>query len=286
MSIISELYRYASLQVGSLAYYIRRYLQKPNSEKADIIVSLTTIPSRIEKIYPALKSIMDQTIAPRRIYLAIPPFSIREQKSYSIPEALRNCPAIQIIDAKKDWGPATKIIPALIHSETKPDDIILAVDDDNIYPSGFLETFWRYSRALPDAALSLRGWPMPRTLRWKDSREFKGTEISQPVLADVITGCGGIMVKPKFFDAAFFDYDSAPAQAFFVDDIWISGNLARRNIPKYVIPFRGRYVYLPSFAALSGPALDRDENKTGSNNDAVIDYFRSYWNLTRKTAAQ
>ncbi len=286
MSIISELYRYASLHVRSLSHYAARYLRKPASAKADIIVTLTTIPSRIEKIYPALKSIMDQTMAPRRIYLAIPPFSVREQKEYKIPEALVNCPAIQIIDAQKDWGPASKLIPALIHSETKPDDIILAVDDDNIYPAEFLETFWQYSQKLPDAALSLRGWPMPRSLRWKDSREFKGTEISQPVLTDVITGCGGIMVKPKFFDAGFFAYDGAPKQAFFVDDIWICGNLARRNIPKYVIPFRGRYVYLPSLTALAGPALDHDENKTGGNNDAVIDYFRSYWNMPQKKEAK
>lgn len=279
MSVISELYRYGELHLRSLAYYTRRYLGRPESAKADLIVSLTTIPSRLGKIYPALKSIMDQTVIPRRIYLAVPPFSIREQKAYKIPQLLLNNPAIRIIYAQKDWGPATKLIPALLHSETRPDDIILAVDDDNIYPMEFLETFWQYSRELPDAAFSLRGAPMSRTLRWGDCHAFKGTAIYQPASVEVITGCGGIMVKPKFFDAAFFDYGNAPAQAFFVDDIWISGNLARRNIPRYVIPFRGSYVYVTSLTTLSGPALDRDENKTGGNDDAVIDYFRPYWRL-------
>ena len=117
MSIISELYRYVALHVRSLEDYTRRYLDKPETAKADITVSLSTIPSRVEKIYPALKSLLDQTMPPRRIYLAIPPFSIREQKAYKIPEALLSCPAIQIIDAKKDWGPASKLIPALISPE-------------------------------------------------------------------------------------------------------------------------------------------------------------------------
>ncbi len=285
MSIISELYRYAALHVRSLEDYTKRYLDKPQKAKADITISLSTIPSRIEKIYPALKSLMDQTMPPRRIYLAIPPFSIREKKAYSIPETLRNCPAIQIIDAKKDWGPATKLIPALRHPSTKPDDIILTADDDNIYPAEFVETFWQYSQKLPDAALSLRGAPMSRTVRWNDCRAFKGTAISQPAAVEIITGCGGIMVKPKFFAAEFFDYDQAPMQAFFVDDIWVSGNLARNGISRYVIPFRGSYVYLTSLTTLSGPALDKCENRGGGNDDAVMDYFRPYWKLPVENSA-
>ncbi len=285
MSIISELYRYVALHVGSLDDYAKRYLDKPESAMADITVSLSTIPSRIEKIYPALKSLMDQTMPPRRIYLAIPPFSIREKKAYLIPEALRNCTAIQIIDARKDWGPATKLIPALCHPSTKPDDIILTADDDNIYPEEFVETFWRYSQKLPNAALSLRGAPMSKSLRWKDCRAFKGTAISQPAAVEIITGCGGILVKSKFFAADFFDYDQAPAQAFFVDDIWVSGNLAKNGIPRYVIPFRGSYVYLTSLTTLSGPALDKGENRGGGNDDAVMDHFRPYWKLPVQNSA-
>jgi len=285
MSIISELYRYAALHVRPLEYYTRIYLDKPETAKADITVSLSTIPSRIEKIYPALKSLMDQTMPPRRIYLAIPPFSIREKKAYSIPETLRNCPAVRIIDAEKDWGPATKLIPALRHPSTNPDDIILTADDDNIYPAEFVETFWQYSQQLPNAALSLRGAPMSRTLRWKDCRAFKGTSIFQPAAVEIINGCGGIMVKPKFFAAEFFDYDQAPVQAFFVDDIWVSGNLAKNGIPRYVIPFRGIYVYLTSLTTLSGPALDKGENRGGGNDDAVMDYFRHYWKLLEPNSA-
>lgn len=279
MSIISEAYRYISLHTSSLQYYTEQYLQKSIDEKANITVSLSTIPSRMENIYPALNSLMDQTMPPRRIILAIPPFSIREQKAYIIPSALAHCPAVEIIDAQKDWGPATKLIPALLHPSTAPEDIILTADDDNIYPAEFVETFREYAQKLPDAALSLRGAPMSRTLHWKDCVAFKGTAIAKPASVEIINGCGGILVKPKFFTADFFNYENAPAQAFFVDDIWVSGNLAKRNIPRYVIPFRGNYVYLTTLTTLSGPALDHGENRGGGNDDAVMDYFRPYWKL-------
>ncbi|PKN20541.1 MAG: hypothetical protein CVU71_01760 [Deltaproteobacteria bacterium HGW-Deltaproteobacteria-6] len=279
MSILSEIYRYAALHLRSFEHYADKYLQKSDNEKADMTVSLSTIPGRIENIYPALNSLMDQTMPPRRICLAIPPFSIREQKAYIIPARLAHCPAIEIIDARKDWGPATKLIPALLHPSTRPDDIILTTDDDNIYPAQFVEAFWKYSKMLPEAALSLRGAPMSRTLRWKDCHAFKGTAISKPASVEIITGCGGILVKPKFFTADFFNYENAPAAAFFVDDIWTSGNLAKRNIPRYVIPFTGSYVYLTTLTTLSGPALDHGENKGGGNDDTVMDYFRPYWKL-------
>jgi hypothetical protein len=202
-----------------------------------------------------------------------------------IPDALRNCPAIKIIDARRDWGPATKLIPALQHLSARPDDIILTADDDNVYPAEFVETFWQYSQKLPAAALSLRGAPMSVTVRWKDCRAFKGTAISQPAAVEIITGCGGIMVRPKFFTAEFFDYDQAPTQAFFVDDIWVSGNLARHGIPRYVIPFRGSYVYLTSLTTLSGPGLDKGENRGGGNDDVVMEYFRSYWKMPGQNSA-
>jgi hypothetical protein len=242
-----------------------------------VVVSLTTIPSRIGRILPTINSLLSQTVRPRRIFLAVPDYSLRERRAYEIPEALRSHQLVTILPSERDWGPITKLIPALRHGESAPDDPILAVDDDNIYPKRFIETFVHYARELPDAALSLRGWPIPPTFRWKDSREFKGTGIAAPVQTDVITGCGGILVRPRFFGPDFFACHEAPPQAFFNDDIWISGHLARRNVPKYVIPFAGACIYLPSRASLFGPALDKNENRTGINNDVLIEYFRSDW---------
>jgi hypothetical protein len=249
----------------------------PGAGPAGIVVTLSTLPSRIGKILPALNSLLDQTVMPDRIFISLPPFSRREQKAYDVPEGLRNHPVVTLLPAERDWGPATKLIPVLRHFEKSPETAILAVDDDNVYPRTFLATFLRYATAIPDAAFSLRGCSIPVSRRWKDCREFKGSQLTSPAPTDIIEGCGGILVRPRFFDADFFDYAKAPPEAFFVDDIWISGHLARRSIPKYVLPFSGAFVYLPSLTTFSGTALDRGENRSGKNNDVMIDYFGAYW---------
>src|SRR6056297_3106773 len=51
--------------------------------------------------------------------------------------------------------------------------------------------------------------------------------IAQAGFADVFEGYGGVVVRPDFFDDLVFDI---PAQAFHVDDVWLSGALARSGI--------------------------------------------------------
>jgi len=246
-------------------------------EGVGLVVTLSSIPSRIEGIAPALRSLLDQTIPPDEIVLALPDWSLRENRGYDLPPWIAEHPRIRVLRAKKDWGPATKLIPTLRDYADQPETALLAVDDDNIYPRTFVETFLRWGNALPEAALTLRGCAVPESRRWRDCVEYKGSSIQEPTRTDIVEGCAGILVRPSFFDARFFDYESAPPEAFFVDDLWISGHLARGRVPAHVIPFEGAFVYVPVVASLHGARLDRGENRSGDNNDVMLDYFDSDW---------
>jgi hypothetical protein len=274
--LLQECFRYLRLHCRRTSLLVCRKQPHDKHSASGPIVTLTTLPSRIDKIAPALNSLLDQTVKPEVILLALPDASVREKKGYAVPPWLDH-PLVKILPSGRDWGPATKIIPALQRFAGMPDTAILAVDDDNVYPRQFVETFVRFARVLPDASLSLRGWPIPPSRKWRDSHAIKGTEISAPMETDIITGCGGIMVRPRFFDDRFFDYAAAPREAFFVDDIWTSGHLARRKIAKFILPYSGAFVYIPTLTTFKGPALDRDENRSGRNNDVMIGYFAADW---------
>ncbi|MFK5892035.1 MAG: glycosyltransferase family 2 protein, partial [Pseudomonadota bacterium] len=47
---------------------------------------------------------------------------------------------------------------------------------------------------------------------------------------DVFFGVSGVVVKPDFFDKEAFNI---PDDAWTVDDVWLSAQLARNNIPIY-----------------------------------------------------
>ncbi len=243
----------------------------------DLVVTLSSIPSRMESLAPTLHSLLDQTVPPKEIVLALPDWSAREKRGYRVPREIAEHPRIRILASERDWGPATKLIPALLDYADRPGTMLVAVDDDNVYPRTFLETFVRWADVLPSGALTLRGCRVPPSRRWADCAEYKGSTIERPNRTDIVEGCAGILVRPAFFDEAFFAFEDAPEEAFYVDDVWVSGHLARRRVPAWVIPFEGAFVYVPVVASLQGPRLDHDENRCGHNNDVMLDYFGSYW---------
>src|SRR5215470_12078229 len=96
------------------AGFIRRQLSNASSPRnSRVIVSLSTLPDRIDNLEPTLRCLVEQTRTPDEIVVAVPRFSNRQQKEYAVPAYLEKIPRVRILRCEKDWGPATKFIPAV-----------------------------------------------------------------------------------------------------------------------------------------------------------------------------
>ena len=244
-----------------------------------IIASLSTLPDRIAKLGPTLQCLLNQTRPPDEIVLSIPPFSLRQKKAYVIPPALAAISQLQIVRCDRDWGPATKFIPT-IQRELVADragTLIMVVDDDRIYPRDAIETYLHYQEQLPDAALCFRGGEMPRSLDWDEAKMTYADLIREPRPVAVVTGCGSYLIQPRFFDEALWDYSNAPAGAFFMDDIWISGCLDRRGVKKYVVP--GSAMMRTAVRQLGTLTLHDVPGGRQPSNNETIRYFHESWNV-------
>ncbi|HEX7517508.1 MAG TPA: hypothetical protein VF345_09500 [Chthoniobacterales bacterium] len=260
--------------------FIRETLARaPRTDARRIIVSLSSLPDRIAQVGPTLDGLLAQTRPPDEIILALPDFSIRQQRSYEVPDFLREIPRLRILPSERDWGPATKFIPAIQHEMAagRPDTLIIVLDDDRVYPLDAVETYLHYERELPDAALCFRGAAMPPTLDWRDAKMIHADEIRVPRRIAVVTGCGSYLLKPRFFDASLWDYSAAPRGAFYMDDIWISGCLDRRGVEKYVVP--GSAMMKSVKAQKRTMTLHQVPNGRQNNNNEVIRFFSESWNV-------
>src|SRR4051794_31051368 len=86
--------------------------KKKQASPYRIIVSLTTIPSRMAYLDLTLRSLLVQTRAPDHIYVCLPKFSTKENCVYpDLSDELAHHELITVIRCDKDHGPATKIIP-------------------------------------------------------------------------------------------------------------------------------------------------------------------------------
>lgn len=226
-----------------------------------------------------MRSLLKQTRPPDEIILTVPEFSIREGRPYVVPEYLSHLPRLRILRSEKDWGPATKFIPVIREelAARRGDTLIMVVDDDRVYPRDALATYLHYSAQLTGATLCFRGAAMPRSFDWRNATMIKGNELREPRAVAVITGCGSYFIQPRFFNDSLWDYSKAPQAAFYMDDIWISGWLARRNVKRYAVPtsMMMRSVWRQRRTL----TLHDVPNGRQHNNNETIAFFRDSWDV-------
>lgn len=272
-----ELSKYANGGASALAGDLVRYLRllraplPSPARRSSVIVTLTSLPSRVGLLRPVLASLLDQTVPPSRVVLALPAFSQREQAAYRLPAFLDH-PCVEVLPCERDWGPATKLIPSW--QRAGPDSLLLALDDDNIYPRDLIERLLHWHQRMPAAALGLRGWSVGAALDFNRARIHYGTGQRELRPVDILTGTWGFLVRRDFFDEALLDYSGYPEEAFWVDDVWFSGHLARRGVPRRVIS--SCHAPLPTRANWVND-LARNVNDGGQQDNRVLAAFAPYW---------
>jgi hypothetical protein len=260
--------------------FIREILSSPSiHQERQVIVSLSTLPDRIGRLRPTLECLLNQTRPPDEIVLAVPKFSIRQKRGYTIPSYLTQLPGVRLLQCETDWGPATKFI-AIVQDQLaagRGDSLIMVVDDDRIYPRNSIELYLHYHARLPDAALCFRGGPIPRSLNWRHGEMVYGVDLQTPKRTAVMTGCGSYLIQPRFFDSSLWDYSTAPESAFYMDDIWVSGCLERRGVEKYVIPASAM---MRTVVRQVGTMTLHDVPKgRRHNNNETIAFFSASWKV-------
>jgi len=224
-----------------------------------IIVTLTTIPSRLANIGPTLVSINKQSVAVDEIVLSLPKDSLREPQKgvdpYKMNEGLKllmHHLNTTIYRCTKDYGPATKLLGLLErelpkkHSlDTEP--IIITIDDDKIYHFDVIKQLLQGWKRKPDHALCRTGSVIKIINNKVKETPKKGCYIKKDLPIDVVFGTGGVLYRPSFFDDTIFDFKQVdPAfdqkKALLIDDIYLSGYLDYKNIPKKIISFKSNNI--------------------------------------------
>ena len=201
---------------------------------SEVVISLTTIPSRARHLAEFLDCINHQTILPSRIELNLP----AEYHKRSLGKVDRSLiPTDFDVYECEDFGPATKVLPTL-KRYADSDVRIIYCDDDRVYDKNWVHNLVTASGRTPDRAICdecvsinsiLYRYHYPRKdMRYKVKKalsfgKFRPYHTDKWKDADIAQGFGGVLVRPSFFTDMVF---SIPAVLWSVDDIWLSGNMA------------------------------------------------------------
>lgn len=194
-----------------------------------IVVSLTTIPDRINEIDTVIDHLL--TLGFDMVHLNVPHVSLRGGKPYIIPSSLVKLPNFQI-NRCTDYGPITKLLPTL-ECEVDPETYIVTCDDDVLFNKNILSYIKTKIQQYPESVLSFTGvcigsFPFYYQLNH---------DCDSPL--DLIEGVSGVIYKRSLLDVNqmldFLNHSVVKKELILNDDHWISGYLGYKEIPKICI---------------------------------------------------
>jgi hypothetical protein len=197
----------------------------------------------MEKLGPTLDSLLKQTAAVNSIILWLPKKYRRAAfNDYRVPDLPQG---VELRYCDTDYGPATKILPA-VQSFKGQDVKLIYCDDDEVYDADWAELMIRESDRYPNDCISIVGMNialieyeyLKTTWRHKlrsyltpgrkERHRQQTAELRAGAgLVDICQGFGGVLVKPHFLPPSAFDI---PEVLWTVDDVWLAGQMMANGV--------------------------------------------------------
>ncbi len=276
------------LEAFSMEYFLRDRMERSEGKGTyegparshKIIVSLTTIPPRLFDLGTTIESLLHQTMKPDTIVLWLNQDKVRLDE---LPLSLRGQMG-RGLDVRlcEDIGPHTKLIPAL---KAFPDDIIITVDDDTLYPDDLVERLVLSYRRNPEVIHCARA----RLIATDKGRNFEyGNDwpclkSSMQGLDVLPLGVGGVLYPPKILHEDVFDLEKQKLLAPKADDIWFKTMSLRKKVECKRISVRRQPAPLRPYSQdVTLNKVNIDEGGNEAQTLACFDHYR-LWNLFGKS---
>jgi glycosyltransferase involved in cell wall biosynthesis len=203
-------------------HLLKKLITPHGKIKNNLIISITTIPSRSKYIIKTINSLLAQTILPRQIYIGISDSCYREPNiQYSLPAELYNNPLITVVSNDKDFGPVMKLVTGIYNS--KKTDYIITVDDDVIYEKHAIEKL--YNSAKNDKSNSVH------CAIGRDGNGIKILHSKKKINFETLEGYGGVIYNKQHFKSDFMEKMVTYEKYILMnDDLIISSYLKSNSI--------------------------------------------------------
>jgi len=244
-----------------------------------VMVSLTTIPSRIDRVHVTIESILRQELRPIRVVLWLTATHFPNLLKLPTPLLRQMRRGLEIYNCDTDW-PHQKLLPSL---KKWPSNTIVTADDDIIYPVEWLQNLYNVHKDHPGTVVCRRARVMrldaSGALSKYETWQLSGKELVHPSHAIFPTGVGGALYPPGVLHDDVHNKALAERMCPRADDIWFK-----------VMAFRkGTQCVATSTGSGDLPALQGSQeialkysNLDGGGNDSQLTEVLNYFNIEPK----
>lgn len=229
-----------------LDLFIPRYLKKTQAiqgmginmkpREMKYIVTLTSIPERIDEIWITIETLFRQSFQPDQIILWL---SKLQFSNDSLPQSLLNL---------KERGLQIEYVADDIKSHKKyfyafkkfPDSIVITVDDDVYYPKNTLRYLIEAHNNHSNSIIANRAHKitfLDGKLRPYRKWVHNIKCVNDASLLYVPTGVGGVLYPPNSFHQDIFDVGTFKEICSLADDLWIKVATLRNHSSVIITPY-------------------------------------------------
>ena len=250
-----------------------QYALNESARDREVIVSLTSIPERLDCVVSPIQCMLVQTERPDRIILWLN----EECAGYGLPPRLSDLKKYGLeIEFIKDIGPHKKYFYTM---QRYPDAVVITIDDDMYYKRTFIEELLHTYEENPECVCAFwtkkmkftgSGIPYP----YSEFEQGKGQNDFEPSHNLLAIGSGGILYPPHCMNKQVFDLELIQKLALKGDDIWLKAMEVLEDIK--VARVKGWYQINPCVKGSQGVALYHENYKA---NDKIMKDVFQYFNL-------
>lgn len=242
----------------------------------NIIISIASYKKRLSTLPLCLETIICQTVKPNKILLFL------DKKYEELPPQILTLQekGLKIFFVPEDLKPHNKYFYAM---QQYPDDIIITLDDDVLYPNYLVEKLVDSYCKNPYAVSAGRvhkmsfdsyGNILPYRCWMKEAKIY-----NLPQMDLFANGVGGILYPPHCMDKQLFNKDKIKQLCLYGDDIWLKAMQILKGTPVVLISQNQQHPIPINGTETDGLFVI---NKLQGRNDIYIKNVFNEYNLTKE----
>lgn len=247
-----------------------------NKNQVPFIVSLTTFPSRIDKVWLVIETILRQKQKPDKIILWLYKGEFNEKKS--LPSRLLGLEkrGLEIRFCDENLMPHKKYYYTMLEY---PEANVVTVDDDMFYPPDLLFKLMKFHKQYPAAIvcpvtrkIEIENIKMEHYQNWKYT-----SKNSLPSFTNLMIGVGGVFYPSNSLYPDVLDLEKLKRFALKADDLWLKIMSLKNNTK--VVSLAGEYnrFYIPVLHDNDKRLMDFNIGE--GQNDLIFNQLMEYYQI-------
>ena len=259
-----------------LSYYLPSHkINSDQKREVEYIVSLTTFPSRIDKVWLTIASILHQDVKPAKVILWL--YEGEFKGKNSLPKKLLALErrGLEIRFCNENLMPHKKYYYTILEN---PDACIITIDDDMFYPPGLIASLLKCHLRYPEAICCA----ITREIKLGNGvirpyNEWSYVRVnSEPRYSNLIMGGGGTLFPPTSLHPEVLNKELIIKYALKTDDLWLKVMSLKNNTK--VLSLAGEFTrfFIPIISKNRNVRLMDTNIGEGQNNKVFEDLIRYY----------